>query len=142
MIREVNVVLGRSHIGAVFAAFAGAATLALLHAMPLAPLVRAFAVLWVGMATLEAYRLFSLRGAEIRVGLEAIEVRDSAGQARAGDLRDGSFVSPWLTIVRWRPHGATFDRTILVLPDMVPASLFRELRVLLRGQTTCSTHKN
>jgi hypothetical protein len=142
MTREVSVAVDRSKIGAAFALCAGAATLALLHAMPLPSLVRAFAVLWIGAATLDAYRLFTLRGREIRLGLEAIEVRDGVDRVREGTLRDGSFVAPWLTIVRWRPRGAAFDRTLVVLPDMLPAPAFRELRVLLRGQTTCSTHKN
>jgi hypothetical protein len=57
----------------------------------------------------------------------------------AGALRPGSFVAPWLAIVRWRPARAWIDRTLPVLPDMLPAGAFRELRVLLKwGQTTKS----
>ncbi|MEP7262597.1 MAG: protein YgfX [Usitatibacter sp.] len=51
---------------------------------------------------------------------------------RAGLLREGSFVSPWLTVLRWRPAGARFDRTVLILPDMLAREDFRRLRVLLR----------
>jgi len=42
------------------------------------------------------------------------------------------FVAPWLTIVRWRPPGARFDRTVMVLPGMLTDDCFRRLRVLLR----------
>ena len=61
----------------------------------------------------------------------------------AGCLRPGSFVAPWLAILRWRPAGARFDRTVVVFPDMLPATSFRELRVvLLWGQTTLSAFTN
>ena len=57
----------------------------------------------------------------------------------AGVVRPGSFAAPWLAIVRWRPAGAWVDRTLPVLPDMLPGDAFRHLRVLLRwGQTTSS----
>ena len=62
----------------------------------------------------------------------AIRVRDGRGRWRSGIVQEGSFVAPWLTIVRWRPDGARFDRAFLVLPDMVGAEDFRRLRVLLR----------
>ncbi|HUP96855.1 MAG TPA: protein YgfX [Usitatibacter sp.] len=55
----------------------------------------------------------------------------------AGHLRPGSFVAPWLTIVRWRPANAWVDRTLPVLPDMLPSEDSRHLRVILRwGRTT------
>jgi hypothetical protein len=34
--------------------------------------------------------------------------------------------------VRWRPDGARFDRTFLLLPGMVDGQSLRRLRVLLR----------
>lgn len=49
-----------------------------------------------------------------------------------GRIVAGSFVAPWLTIVRWRPRGARFARTLPVLPDAVDAEAFRALRVVLR----------
>jgi toxin CptA len=54
------------------------------------------------------------------------------GIRRTGMVGGGSFVAPWLTIVRWRPQGAYSDRTLLILPDMVDPEEFRRLRVLLR----------
>ena len=50
-----------------------------------------------------------------------------------GTVRDGSFVAPWLTIVRWRRTGTRFDRTLLLLPDMLGKEDFRQLRVILKS---------
>ena len=61
-----------------------------------------------------------------------LAVRDAKGAWRHGALRDGSFVAPWLTLVRWRPEAGRFDRTVLILPGMTGAGEFRRLRVLLR----------
>ena len=51
-----------------------------------------------------------------------------------GEVIDGSFVAPWLTIVHWRPLGSRLTRTLLVLPDMLDAESFRALRVVLRWE--------
>jgi hypothetical protein len=61
-----------------------------------------------------------------------IDVSDGEAEWRSGRLQDGSFVAPWLTIVRWRATGEHFDRTVAILPDMIDAARFRELRVLLK----------
>ena len=71
-----------------------------------------------------------------RVSRRSLEVDPGPGRRWASSapacLRDGSFVAPWLTIVRWRPEGARFDRTFLVVPGMLEREDFRRLRVLLR----------
>jgi len=51
----------------------------------------------------------------------------------AGTLRPGSFVAPWLAIVRWRPANGRYDRTLLVSPDRLPPAGFRHLRVIVRN---------
>lgn len=61
-----------------------------------------------------------------------VEVEFSGGRRVAGRLLDGSFVAPWLALVRWLPEGALFARTILVAPDAVDAEAFRRLRIVLR----------
>jgi toxin CptA len=61
-----------------------------------------------------------------------VEVEFFDGRLVAGRLEVGSFVAPWLTLVRWRPDGARLCRTLLVAPDAVDAGEFRRLRVLLR----------
>ena len=63
----------------------------------------------------------------------AIDLSAVVVDGAAGVLEPGSFVAPWLTIVRWRPAGARFDRTLLVSPDRLPASDFRHLRVIVRN---------
>ena len=49
-----------------------------------------------------------------------------------GELRDGSFVASWLTIVRWRPPHRRFDRTLMIVPGMAQGEALRRLRVRLR----------
>ena len=137
MINRLTIALGRSRIGAAFAVVAGAATLALLGALPMAPLTKALAVLWIGLSVLDVYgTLARQRGSRgvrgLQLSARAIEVEDSRGGVREGHVCDGSFVSPWLTILRWRPHGARRDCTIVILPDMLEAGAFRALRVYLR----------
>ena len=61
-----------------------------------------------------------------------IEVEGDGGCRTTGQLEDGSFVAPWLTIVRWRPEGARFSRNLVIVPDAVDAAAFRRLRILLR----------
>jgi toxin CptA len=54
------------------------------------------------------------------------------GRIATGALAEGSFVAPWLTVVRWVPEGARFSRAITIVPDAVEAGAFRRLRILLR----------
>lgn len=61
-----------------------------------------------------------------------VEVVGADGGRRAGRLVDGSFVAPWLAVVRWRPEGARLSRAVVIAPDAVDAEAFRRLRVLLR----------
>jgi len=128
----------RSRIAAVFIVLSGGATLALLLAIALPPLAKCAVVAWVGVAMLDAYRTVAEKsgGRGVRElwvgGARSIEVVDAAGRLWEGEVRDGSFVAPWLTVIRWRPAGARFDRTIVVLPDMLARESFRRLRVLLR----------
>ena len=115
-----------------------AATLAFIAILPVAPLVKVFTVLAAGLSAVDAFgaiawhrgprsvRAFALREREI-------EVEEAGGRTIEGGVRDGSVVSPWLTIVRWRPRGARRDRTIVVLPDMLDAEAFRAVRVALKA---------
>jgi toxin CptA len=114
------------------------ATLALIAATPGALALRILAATWIACAALEALHSRALlRG---RRGVRAVSlsgggeiaVRDALGRWRSGRLRAGSFVAPWLTVIRWRPAEARFDRAIPILPDMLAAEEFRRLRVLLR----------
>ena len=103
------------------------ASAALVGWLPLEIEWRALGVAWIGYASLRALR-------QLRPGLRLRVDCGGAMEANAvaGSIRDGSFVAPWLAIVRWRPAGAWRDRSLLVAPDMLGAEDFRRLRVLLR----------
>jgi hypothetical protein len=121
-----------------FLAVAAVATLALIAATPGMTALRILAATWIACAALEAIHRVALhRGRRGVVAMRLLRSGEIAvcmagGAWRHGVARDGSFVAPWLTIVRWRPEGARLDRTILILPDMLGEDAFRALRVLLR----------
>ena len=116
-------------IGALLAATA--ATQALLLALPLDGGLRAASLAYVFLQAARACRAhLSVRA--LRLDRDRrIEVLQ-AGRWCAGAVREGSFVLPWLTVVRWRPEGMRSDRTVLLLPAMVSAEGLRKIRVLLR----------
>ncbi len=61
-----------------------------------------------------------------------VEVERADGRLGEGRLAEGSFVAPWLTVVRWVPEGARLPRAVAVFPDAVDAGALRRLRILLR----------
>jgi toxin CptA len=133
---EVSVAPSRPVAAAL--AIACAATLSVMAFTPMGSFTRAGLAAGVVLAFVDAIRVVALR--RTARGVRAfrvdragtIRVRDAAGREREGVLRDGSFVAPWLTLVRWRPAGARFDRTFLLVPGMLGREDFRRLRVLLR----------
>jgi hypothetical protein len=127
-----------SGLAAGLIAMACVATLAIEWMTPFPLPVRIAVSPWIVLCALEAIeRIARRRGARaccvlfVRLSGE-VSVQGDRGAWRSGALRDGSFVAPWLTIVRWRPAAARFDRTVLILPGMLDAETFRRLRVLLR----------
>lgn len=119
-------------------ALASLATLILIAATPGAPALRILAATWTACAALEALHSRALlrgrraaRAVSLLRGGE-IAVQDALGDWSNGRLSEGSFVAPWLTVIRWRPAGARFDRAVPILPDMLSPDDFRRLRVLLR----------
>ena len=123
----VEVTLARSRIVPAFVAAASSATVALIAFTPL-PLEAT-----IGLATAVAcLALDALRRCRPMRRL-AVDCSGAVSlDGTAGELRDGSFVAPWLTIVRWRPARARFDRTLLIVRDMLPDADFRHLRVVLK----------
>jgi toxin CptA len=116
---------------------AGGATLGLLALIPLVGWLKAPAALWVGGTMIDACRRAAIR--EFHIDGDHIELMTEGGCVH-GELRSGSFVAPFLTIIRWRPPGARFDRTLLILPDMIDPDSFRRLRVLLRWAKPGTDH--
>jgi toxin CptA len=119
-------------------AAAALASLALAALLPLALALRVALAAGIASLAMEALervawhrgprgvRSFAISGAG------EIAVETAQGRRCDGRLCDGSFVAPWLTLVRWRRRGERFDRTVMVLPDMLDAESFRRLRVRLR----------
>ena len=135
---RVRIALVPSRFGAAAIAAMASATLVLLAATPGAAGLRILAATWVACAALHALHGAALlrgpRGVRaLHVGRAGeIEVRDGTGAWGSGTVRAGSFVAPWLTVIRWRAPRDRFDRSIVVLPDMLAAEDFRRLRVCLR----------
>lgn len=115
-----------------------AATVALLAFVPLPPALALVLAAAVAAAAIEAtHRVALHRGARgarrLRLATDgALEVDSGDGVRIAGHVRAGSFVAPWLTVVRWRPAHGKRDRTILLLPDMSDAGTLRKIRLILR----------
>lgn len=133
----VEVRLAPTALGAFLVFAAALATLAVIAATPGPDGARILAATWVACGALEAVHSRALlrgrRGVRaLCVRGNAIETEDGLGRWHKGTIRAGSFVAPWLTIVRWRPDGARFDRSIPILPGMARAEDFRRLRVALK----------
>jgi hypothetical protein len=109
-------------------AAAAGATLALLVLLPGHAVARGLAASWCAGVAVHAFARVR-RSRSVRMDGRRIQVDEVVGE-----VVDGSFVAPWLTVVRWRPLGARFTRTLLVLPDMLDAEAFRALRVVLRWE--------
>ena len=114
-----------------------AATLALVVALPLDPLMIASLALLVVALGLREIR--TLDGA-----LAGIVVRSDAtltalacdGRAVEGVLAEGSVALPRYAAVTWRANGERFKRVESVPWDRLGASAHRELRVMLRYATS------
>lgn len=129
--REVYCEFQYSGAAFVFLAAGVGATLALVIFVPFPDEIRALAFAWVVAMAWHAHgRVAGVRALRIDC-TRSIAVRDRIGW-RTGELRDGSFVAPWLTVIRWRPDGGRFDRTLVILPDMIQVAAMRQIRVILR----------
>jgi hypothetical protein len=135
---RVRVALAPSRMGVAALVAMASATLALIAVTPGPAALRILAATWIACAALHAVHGVALlrgrRGVRVlhltREG--EIEVRDATGVWRSGTVRAGSFVAPWLTVIRWRGARERFDRSIVVVPDMLAEEDFRRLRVCLR----------
>lgn len=120
-----------SGAGMAFLLAAAACGVALAVWLPVSWPLRAALVFYV-VATAARACLEMVRPRGLRLRLERrIDVLESRGWV-AGEVRDGSFVLPWLTIVRWRPERGGRDRWLVLLPGMSAADDLRKIRVILR----------
>jgi toxin CptA len=135
---SVHVVLSPSRIAGVGIGIVAAATLALTVALPMHPLLQAVTVAAVVASAVWSFEVDALQRSrfavtEIRVAPDLMLVACMGdGHLVAGHVCAATYVGARLTTIVWRPDGRRWSRTILVLPDMLPAEDFRRLRVMLR----------
>ncbi len=91
-------------------------------------------VAWAGWAfQIDALHRSRFAVKEVRLAPDLILVACMGdGRLIAGHVRAATCVDAWLTTIVWRPDAKRWSRTILILPDMLPADDFRRLRVMLR----------
>jgi len=65
---------------------------------------------------------------------DSIELYFADGKTQQGNIIAGSFVAPYLTVVRFRITRSKFTlaKSLVVLPDSLDHEAFRELRVRLK----------
>jgi len=72
----------------------------------------------------------------LEIGIDGtVRVLRRNGTVRAGRMLSGSYVSPALTVVRFRPAGKRRARSVVIATDSADAESRRRLRVLLRWST-------
>lgn len=130
---RVSFELQYSRAAGAFFLGAVAAVAAVAFALPLPAEGRIAFIAWAAaQACFGAARLADVRALAVEVE-GRVQVRDARGDWLVGRLRPGGFVSPWLVVVRWRPDGARWDRTVPLWPGRVDREHLRILRVILRA---------
>jgi hypothetical protein len=135
---RVDIAIGPSRLVAIHVAVVAGAGVASVFLAGLEGAMGAGAAAALGLAAAHALRREALRrgrGAVRRLVVDLagrVEVVSGDGARVTGQVVPGSFVAPWLVVVRWRPEGRRFTRPVLVPPDAVDGDAFRRLRVLLR----------
>jgi toxin CptA len=134
----VRVALAPSLAASLLIASLACATCAVVATLPLDAWLIAVANVAIALWAVDRVRVVALRqgpravrGFELRGDLTVLVVNGDGG-ARAGRIHRDSYVGARLSTIVWRPFGRWRVRTILILPDMLPAADFRRLRVLLR----------
>ncbi|HEY2818557.1 MAG TPA: hypothetical protein VGK44_15665 [Casimicrobiaceae bacterium] len=115
-----------------------AATISILVLLPIHPVAIVAGV--VALAAWSANRIWVIgmrRGPRavraLRVdGNRKVVATLMSGEVLTGHVQDASYVGAIVTTLTWRSKGTLCARSVLILPDMLPAEDFRRLRVLLR----------
>ncbi len=134
----VRVALAPSLVASLLIASLACATCVVIATLPFDAWQIAVANVAIALWALDRVRVVGLRqgpravrGLELRGDLTVLVVNGNGG-ACAGRVHRDSYVGARLSTIVWRPFGRWRTRTILILPDMLPAGDFRRLRVLLR----------
>ena len=115
-----------------------AATVSVLVVLPIHPLaIVASVVALTAWAGNRIWMLGMRRGPRavraLRVeGNRTVVATLMSGEVLTGEVKEASYVGAIVTTLTWRSKGAVCARSVLILPDMLPAEDFRRLRVLLR----------
>jgi hypothetical protein len=135
---SVRVVLGSSKAAFALIALLATGTCVVIATLPFEPAALALANFGVVVWAIDRVYVVALRQGpravrhfELRGDLTVVVVTGD-GSACAGRVHRDSYVGARLTTLVWRPFGRRRARTILLLPDMLPAQDFRRLRVLMR----------
>jgi toxin CptA len=64
-----------------------------------------------------------------------LELQYKNGEWFTATLQPGSFVACYLTTLAYRPENKFFSRYLLIMPDMLDAETFRQLRTHLRWKS-------
>ncbi len=134
----VRVSLGPSRRACLGVAALAATTISILVMLPIHPLVIVASV--VALTCWAGDRMWVLglrRGPravrELRIeGDRTVVATLVSGEVLKGYIQDASYVGAIVTTLTWRSKGALCARSVLILPDMLPAEDFRRLRILLR----------
>jgi len=134
----VRVSLGPSRRACLGVAALAAATVSILVLLPVHPLVIVASVVVLACWAGNRIWMLGLRRSpravrELRVeGDRTVVATLVSGEVLKGHVQDASYVGAIVTTLTWRSKGALCARSVLILPDMLPADDFRRLRVLLR----------
>ena len=134
----VRVSLGPSRRACLSVTIVAAATVSILVMLPIHPLVIVAGVVVLACWAGNRIWVLGLRRAprairELRVESDRTVVATLvSGEVLKGHVQDASYVGAIVTTLTWRSKGALCARSVLILPDMLPAEDFRRLRVLLR----------
>ncbi len=127
-----------SRIACAFIALAHVTITVLIGLLPLPLWLSGMGAMMIGAVAVRGFRQCTGRGvpALLHVGADRrITVSGRDGRSREGSIRDDTYVGAHLTVIVWRPDGTFWwapSRSILILPDTLPADDFRRLRVVLR----------
>ena len=133
-----RVSLGPSRRACLGVAALAAATVSILVMLPIHPLMVVLSVIGVACWAGNRMWVLGLRRAprairELRVESDRTVVATLvSGEVLKGHVQEASYVGAIVTTLTWRSKGALCARSVLILPDMLPAEDFRRLRVLLR----------
>ncbi len=136
--RPVDISLGPSRRACVGVALLAGATVSILVLLPAHPLAIVAGVIVVACWAGNRVWVVGMRRApravrELRIdGNRTVVAKLVSGEVLKGHVQEASYVGAIVTTLTWRSKGALCARSVLILPDMLPAEDFRRLRVLLR----------